>query len=980
MAWKNLFRRWRSTSSVDVSATASSEGSPPLRHYDSPIASGSHSGRIDILEGEGAPKSLARTPITRDTRRDLTGMKQERMRDISRHLWRSNPVAKRGIQNLRSFVTSEGFAVRATAADESKRKRVQRYLDMWWRENRWELMLKKRIETLSVDGELFFWIAPPDSRGMRKLCYILPEHVKSVQRDGLDAERLDKVILSPPLEFEYQGKKHRKAELSIADEDHPDGECLILQINSLSGQTRGLSDLLVVADHLDGLDTLLNTEIERVQFQRSYAWFVEIDSEDESKVIAARDNIRKLGPPGPGSVHVHAKSEQWDPKSPRLHLEDSVAFIKMVLVLCFGGLYMPEHYFASGGDVNKATSQQMDTPIFTLTRDRKKDTKAFLRLGAEIALRAFAQAGVFVGFSEEDFKFEVVSRDPDRSAYDLIGEMLLSLGESLRLGVEQGYLSDVEAAQAFRIAASGLGLGDFPGVDEDSLSKARDRAEKMLERDRESLKSQYPLALTRESQSPLDGLEIRAAEDDQKKTEPYIDLLAGYRKERVEHLAREQEALAEHVRSSLALVADEVRSQSGTALDLEYILNSVERWGSDFRKQSPRSDLYRAAHSARSWVDTNARALGLPTASHDGTRLYPDGREETIPWHARVGSLKTGSPGVARVSDFRSLDRRIESLAKWGGDDFAMEIRERAKLAHEKGWTASQFAGSLMTDSSFPGSVAGKITDKRVNSLENSHQQIYDQAEILALADYEELYPGKIKRKFVRVKVHTGPCDKCDPLHGRTFPVKEGPRLPIHPYCGCTYVPEFDGQESVDVAQLSVRLSDVTPPPPKAEFEPYKDRKGYLDNLFDKPELVKAPVVLPERYKNIPDADIWEHYRAVSPFTSPSGHLVELFSDVSDVIEHFNIKAPDEAFERKILLSAAKGAIETPDFYGYSTNDRSRLVFFKALKLAPDEPPVVVQVVAGSDGVSSDLFRAITWFIVEDGLAKVNKKIQGLRR
>jgi hypothetical protein len=345
------------------------------------------------------------------------------------------------------------------------------------------------------------------------MCYLRPERIAEVEVDELDAERFHRVKLSPSLEFvDSEGKREFRHELSVADEECPYGEVLYFQLNALVGQTRGFSDLLVVADWLDQLDTVILTEVERVQYQRAFSWFVKLTGVEPGKLLEAQARIQEDGPPGPGGVLVHNETEEWDAKSPQLHLEDSVEFIKFIMHLCFGGLYMPEHFYATGGDVNKATSANMDTPIFAVARDRKKDLKEFLRLAISLDLKQARAMGVFAaaGMTEEKcFHFEIHSKDPDRSAYDLLGEMLNTFGMAMQLGQGEGWITPVEAAQAFRMAANGMGLGDFPGVDLESLQKA---AQAKLEAQKAGLSQQFPLRVV----PPREGL-TEAAGDGKKK-------------------------------------------------------------------------------------------------------------------------------------------------------------------------------------------------------------------------------------------------------------------------------------------------------------------------------------------------------------------------------------------------------------------------------------------------------------------------------
>lgn len=318
--------------------------------------------------GQGASEDYGYRRLSRDDRRDLSVVAHDRMLKMATWLMASNPIAKRGIQNTTAFVTSEGYKIRATSKDSNSQAIVQRELDKHWKLCAWEDELTQRVTSLGVEGEWAFW-APSRANGHFELCKILPEQVDVIVRDGINAERLKTLHLVQPMRFRWDdGPWERRDAFSLVHEDlwtdQLCGEVLYLGINRLGGQTRGWSDLLPVVDWLDQLDKTLFTEAERVAFQRAFAWDVTLKGADEAKIEARKQKIQEAGPPKPGSVNVHNDSEIWDCKSPDLKLQDSVAFIQFLMMLCFGGLNMPEHFYASGGDVNKAC-HSADTETLT---------------------------------------------------------------------------------------------------------------------------------------------------------------------------------------------------------------------------------------------------------------------------------------------------------------------------------------------------------------------------------------------------------------------------------------------------------------------------------------------------------------------------------------------------------------------------------------------------------------------------------------
>lgn len=341
----------------------------------------------ELAEAQARASDASFRRITQDdTRRDLSPAKFDWHLKLCNYLWRQNPIAKRGVQNMRSFVASEGFRARATSPNPAHRAAVQRLLDQHWEINQWEDELSRRVETLAVEGEWIYLCPEPDRvTGHFRICKILPELVKEIRRHPRNAELLQCVELAEPIEAMVDGKPTLQKVFQLmrqCENGCLEGDVLYLGVNRLSGQTRGWSDLLVVADYIDVLDKLIFTETDRVQLQRAFAWDVTLKGENnEDKILATRDRILRAGPPKPGAVLVHHESEIWEPKSPSLQLSESIQLLRFVQAVCFGGLGMPEHWFSEGGDVNKACHSE-DTE--TLTREGWK-ALADLRADEEIA-------------------------------------------------------------------------------------------------------------------------------------------------------------------------------------------------------------------------------------------------------------------------------------------------------------------------------------------------------------------------------------------------------------------------------------------------------------------------------------------------------------------------------------------------------------------------------------------------------------------
>jgi hypothetical protein len=437
-----------------------------------------------------------------DIRRDLADSDFDWHLRLCNWLWRQNPIAKRAIQNNRAFVASEGFRARATCANDRQRDNVQKLLEEHWSINEWEDELSRRVETLSVEGEWLYGVGQPNpDTGAIRLYKVLPENVDGITRCKLNAERLVEVQLRQDLtERLHCGTEQKLKRLAIAHlgpDGIPAGNMLYLGINRLSGQTRGWSDLLVAADYLDVLDKLLFNETDRTKLARWFAMFVKLKGKrTEDDLLASRDRILREGLPKAGGILVHDETEEWSTQTPQLNTKEAIDLLRFVMSICFGALGMPWHFFSEGGDVNKSTASEMNSPIWASIRDRKRMIQAFFRMEFRLALYWYRRCGRMFWVDPANETFEVVSRDPERSAYDLIGKMLGELGTSLMIGQEAGWLTKADAGRAFRTAATYLGIGDFQDApDVGDLNDASDQVDRVVELRRPQLENTYPLAV-----------------------------------------------------------------------------------------------------------------------------------------------------------------------------------------------------------------------------------------------------------------------------------------------------------------------------------------------------------------------------------------------------------------------------------------------------------------------------------------------------
>jgi hypothetical protein len=318
--------------------------------------------------------------LTGNSARDLAPMTQTRMQDLGVYLWRSNLLANRLIELPLAFLLAEG--VRLTAPDEE----AQDWLDTFWHDpvNNMDIKLIKKARELSIYGEQVWPVFVNEINGHVRLGYLDPGLIEKVVTDPDNAEQTIGIITKR----NAKGVKRKYRVIVNGPEDvfsdrtrairetFTDGECFYFSINDLSNSTRGHSDLLASMDWLDGLETAMFGELERWDFLRSHLWDVTMKGATAEQV---NERAKTITAPTPGAVRVHNDGEAWSAVTPDLKSADGNTFARMFRNHIISGSTMPEHWFGGGGDVNRATAAEMDTPTMKVFQMRQNTLGSILK-------------------------------------------------------------------------------------------------------------------------------------------------------------------------------------------------------------------------------------------------------------------------------------------------------------------------------------------------------------------------------------------------------------------------------------------------------------------------------------------------------------------------------------------------------------------------------------------------------------------------
>lgn len=302
---------------------------------------------------------------------DLDPMVHERMQSIALLLFKINPMAKRILQMTASF------AVGGSLMFEAENNRVHKILQDHWDSpvNLWDRKLYQYIFEIGLYGELFLTTKVNDMNGDVTLGYLSPLRVKSVRRD-------DKGVLTHVMvRSEQPGEEDMPMKIInyVTDPNDPskgfrEGEIFYWKVNSIGDSTRGVSDLLALADYMDGLDQFLFNLLERSGHQNMWLWDVKLEGATEQDIDKWLTSFQAK-PPRPGSIRAHNERVEWTPLAPVLGGQDNAEHIRLFKSYILGGAGYAEWMFGESGSAGRAVASEMLEPTLRALKTRQKEAK-----------------------------------------------------------------------------------------------------------------------------------------------------------------------------------------------------------------------------------------------------------------------------------------------------------------------------------------------------------------------------------------------------------------------------------------------------------------------------------------------------------------------------------------------------------------------------------------------------------------------------
>lgn len=400
--------------------------------------------------------------LSGDSKRDLSPMTHQRMREMAQYLWESNLLANRLIELPLAYLLAEGVTLHCDDEDN------QALLTRFWRDpiNQMAIKLPKKVRELGIYGEQCYPAFVNQRSGHVRLGYLDPGLIETVVMDPDNPEQAIGIVTVK--DKKGMARRYRvivngadgelfTARTQAIRETFNDGEAFWFTINDLSNGRRGRSDLLAQADYLDGYDQYLFGELDRAQFMRAFIWDVTLTGATPEEV---KQRAKEITAPRPGSARVHNENETWTAESPDLKAQDASEGARLFRNHVLGGATIPEHWYGGGGDVNRSTGESMAEPTLKMLAMRQQVVKNILETIGVYVLR---QALLVRGKGEpdlEDAAYQVEAVFPEMTARDIskYAAALQQVVVGVALALEKKLITRTTAVRIINAVAARLGV------------------------------------------------------------------------------------------------------------------------------------------------------------------------------------------------------------------------------------------------------------------------------------------------------------------------------------------------------------------------------------------------------------------------------------------------------------------------------------------------------------------------------------------
>jgi hypothetical protein len=324
--------------------------------------------------------------------------------------WRVNPIARRIVKLMSSYVIGKGISI--TAKDD---ERTDAFIQEWMKKNKLTRNLKRWKDEDTRTGNLFMlYNVQPD--GMTIVRATPAELIEEIETDENDVER----------EIAYTRDASATDKWQAYDPEADQPRFMVhFASNQPVGSPWGEADLSPLLVWIGRFSSWLEDRVRLNRFRTAFMYIVRGMYADEGE-RSARERAINANPPKPGSVLVTNANngEDWGILSANLDAFDATLDGLAIKKNIAAGIGFPMHWLAEPEDSNRTTAEAAGTPTFRTLEEAQDDFFETVKEMVQVALEVRQRISGDVNPTAE-----IIVRGPDITERDN-AQLALALGRA----------------------------------------------------------------------------------------------------------------------------------------------------------------------------------------------------------------------------------------------------------------------------------------------------------------------------------------------------------------------------------------------------------------------------------------------------------------------------------------------------------------------------------------------------------------------
>ncbi len=311
----------------------------------------------ESIEGE----DIGYTKLGSGSDKELTLDYLREIRDESWKAFLSNPLAKRQIKNITSYLVGRGIKVVSPSLD------AQEIINsfIYNPQNYWELFIREESNRLQLDGEIILLLFVNTGNGSVVVRDIEPNEITDIILSPDDYRKIEAIrrVYSKKIYSSDYKSYHIETIDEIIKSGEPDPtndniirDFLIIKMPTVATQVRGVPELSSHLYWLKQYRQLLDTRVALNKMRASYIWDVTVTGDEEDVKRVRNENSK---PPKPGTVKFHNDKIVWEAKDAKINAQDSEADLRAIKLMSVAGSGQPEYMITGdASNANFASTQE----------------------------------------------------------------------------------------------------------------------------------------------------------------------------------------------------------------------------------------------------------------------------------------------------------------------------------------------------------------------------------------------------------------------------------------------------------------------------------------------------------------------------------------------------------------------------------------------------------------------------------------------